>query len=104
MEVQRMRENRCIVCNAIIPEGLQVCPNCYKKGKVKKMEENGIKRTENGVFCEKCGNDLSAKGSHRLIAHLDGTDFYSYKFECLKCGAPIVQTFERNKGDRWFGV
>ena len=27
-----MKENRCIVCNEIIPEGLQVCPNCNRKG------------------------------------------------------------------------
>lgn len=26
-----MRENRCILCNRIIPEGLQVCPNCNKR-------------------------------------------------------------------------
>lgn len=66
------------------------------------MNEKGIKRTENGVFCEKCGNDLAKEGSAKFIAHLDGTDFYSYQFECAKCGAPIVQTYERNKSDRWF--
>ena len=24
-------ENRCIVCDNIIPEGIQVCPNCWEK-------------------------------------------------------------------------
>ena len=99
-----MKENRCIVCNEIIPEGLQVCPNCNKEREVKQMQEKGVRRTENGVFCEKCGNDLAREGSARFVAHLDGTDFYSYQFECMQCGAPIVQTFERNKSDRWFGV
>ena len=26
-----MQENRCVCCNAIIPEGFQVCPNCNEK-------------------------------------------------------------------------
>lgn len=26
-----MRENRCICCGAVIPEGMQVCPECREK-------------------------------------------------------------------------
>lgn len=59
------------------------------------MTETGIKRTDEGVFCESCGNDLTVDGSHKLTAHLDGRDFYSYQFQCKKCGATISQTFER---------
>lgn len=66
------------------------------------MTETGVKRTENGAFCEKCGNNLFQKGGVKFIAHLDGREFYRNQFECGKCGAPIVQTYERNKNDRWF--
>lgn len=33
-----MTENRCVMCNEIIPEGIDVCPNC--KNKVNKESEN----------------------------------------------------------------
>ncbi len=59
------------------------------------MTETGIKRTEQGVFCEKCGNDLSKNGSVRFTAHADGDKFYLNCYECTKCGAPITQEFER---------
>ena len=32
-------EDRCIVCNAIIPEGRHVCPNCEKVSATDKIEE-----------------------------------------------------------------
>jgi predicted nucleic acid-binding Zn ribbon protein len=28
--------NRCVMCGCVIPEGLQICPNCYKKYKKRK--------------------------------------------------------------------
>lgn len=31
-----MDGNKCIMCGSIIPEGLQVCENCYHKVKTKK--------------------------------------------------------------------
>lgn len=60
------------------------------------MTETGIKRTEQGVFCEKCGNDLSKNGTVRFTAHADGDKFYSNYYECTKCGEPITQEFERS--------
>lgn len=61
------------------------------------MTETGIKRTDEGVFCEACGNDLTVDGSHKFTAHLDGRDFYSYQFQCTKCGSAFSQTFERKR-------
>lgn len=69
------------------------------------MIETGIKRTENGVFCEKCGNDIGKEGSVEFISHVDGTTAYGYTFACKKCGATITQTIERTKEDAaWWGV
>ena len=33
---------RCISCNAIIPEGRQVCPNCLSKGNIEKKEKKKL--------------------------------------------------------------
>lgn len=33
-----MQENRCVVCNEIIPEGRQVCPNCAVKKFARKIK------------------------------------------------------------------
>lgn len=68
------------------------------------MREAGIKRTEDGVFCEKCGNNLSNEGSTKFIAHWDGTEEYGYEFECTHCGAVISQIHKRTKEDAaWWG-
>lgn len=39
-----MNNNRCIACGAIIPEGLQVCPNCEK------ATANQIEEIKNDLF------------------------------------------------------
>lgn len=69
------------------------------------MKETGIKRTEDGgVFCEKCGNDLSKQGSATFSAHMDGKTCYTDVWTCNQCGAPISQTHERSKADAaWWG-
>lgn len=59
------------------------------------MKETGTRRTENGVFCEKCGNDLMKDGSARFVMHWDGTAEYGNVFECGQCGARIEQVHER---------
>lgn len=67
------------------------------------MEEKGIKRTEDGgVFCERCGNDLSKGGSTRFIAHLDGARFYENRYACTNCGAMIAQTVARAEDDAYW--
>lgn len=63
------------------------------------MKETGIKRTEDGIFCEQCGADLTAEGSTRFSAHLDGTTFYTNEFTCNRCGAVISQTYDRDAED-----
>ena len=60
-------------------------------------EENGIKRVNGKPFCEACGNDLSVAGSVQRKAHLDGAKFYTDCFECLKCGAGMSITHEREQ-------
>lgn len=60
------------------------------------ITETGIKRTEDGISCEKCGNDLSQAGAAKLIAHMDGVKYWKNVFECTKCGAVITQEFARN--------
>ena len=68
------------------------------------MREIGIKRTEDGIFCEKCGYNLSNDGSIKFILHWDGAKEYGYKHECTHCGAVIEQIFERTKEDaEWWG-
>lgn len=61
------------------------------------MRETGIKRTDEGVFCENCGNNLAVKGSLKLTAHVDGEDCCINHYQCTKCGAAFSQTFERKK-------
>lgn len=34
-----MKENRCLFCGEIIPEGIQVCPNCYHKAIISKTQK-----------------------------------------------------------------
>lgn len=36
MDIEKCRENRCVICGAVIPEGQQVCPNCVQKEKKSK--------------------------------------------------------------------
>lgn len=67
------------------------------------MEEKGIKRTEDGgVFCERCGNDLTKGDSVKLMAHLDGASFYENHYACTACGAMIVQTVARAEDDAYW--
>ena len=63
------------------------------------MKETGIRRTENCVFCEECGNDLTVDGSAKFIMHLDGRKEYANVFECTKCGGRIEQVHERSAED-----
>lgn len=63
------------------------------------MTETGIKRTDEGVFCESCGNDLTVEGSIKLTMHADGRDFFVNHYQCTKCGAAISLTFERK--EKW---
>lgn len=37
-----MTENRCIMCNEIIPEGIDVCPNC--QAQANKGETQNVKK------------------------------------------------------------
>lgn len=42
-----MNNNRCLICGEIIPEGIQVCPNCFvtsQKPKEKILEPKTIKQ------------------------------------------------------------
>lgn len=67
------------------------------------MEEKGIKRTEDGgIFCEKCGNDLSKDGSARFAGHIDGTTFWANEFVCTACGATLTQTHARAEDDAYW--
>lgn len=68
------------------------------------MKETGVKRTEDGIFCEKCGYNLSNDGSTKFLMHWDGVKEYGYRFQCTSCGAVIDQTFERTHDDAaWWG-
>ena len=65
------------------------------------INEYGIKRTEDGgVLCEKCGADLTQPNSTKFIYHADGRTRYTNGYECLKCGATVMQEFERNNYER----
>ena len=67
------------------------------------MIEKGVKRTDTGVYCEACGNDLSVDGSAEFFTHWDGTKEYGYTFKCTKYGAIISQEFERDQEDaKWW--
>ncbi len=65
-----MKNNRCVKCNAIIPEGRQVCPNC---------EENTMKEYKRITRRTKLGNpyidyseiDLDALGVIRHFADIE---------------------------------
>ena len=63
------------------------------------MIEMGVKRTETGVYCEACGNDLSADDSTEFTTHWDGPAEYGYDFRCTKCGAIISRIFEQSQED-----
>lgn len=40
-------EDRCVICNEIIPEGTQVCPNCWKEI----MEDDANEDNEGSESC-----------------------------------------------------
>ena len=63
------------------------------------MRETGIKRTEDGVFCEKCGNDLKVAGSVRFVGHADGRKVYVNYYQCTNCNSPISQEIDRSPED-----
>lgn len=63
------------------------------------ISEEGIKRTEQGVFCSKCNSDLSQKNSTRFMLHADGMTSFTYWHQCVKCGNIIKQTIARSKED-----
>lgn len=67
-------------------------------------KEYGIRRTDDGgIFCEKCGADLSKPNSAKFVGHIDGTKFYQNNFECVKCGAVMAQVCERDAEDaKWW--
>lgn len=68
-----------------------------------RMREKGVKRTETGVYCEACGNDLSVDGSAEIIEQWDGAKEYGYNFKCTKCGAILSQVCERSQaGAMWW--
>ena len=62
-------EDRCIICGAIIPEGMMVCPACMRNA-------DGVKPTwrQGKAYCSKCGKRIPRKTN----AHY-----------CHKCGTKI---------------
>ena len=66
------------------------------------ISEYGIKRTEDGgMFCEKCGADLTQPNSSRFAYHADGRTCYKNGFVCVSCGAPLMQEYAREDYERW---
>lgn len=60
------------------------------------LQELGIKRTDDsGVFCERCGADLTQPNALKFTMHADGICFHRNHFECTSCGAQMVQIFQR---------
>lgn len=64
------------------------------------MRETGIRRTEEGgIFCEKCGADISIPSSTKFAFHADGVKHYRNGFTCVNCGAMLTQEYERTPED-----
>lgn len=61
-----------------------------KKGRMTVTDtKDNLIETENGITCG-CGNP-----SLNMVFHIDGTNFYSYKYRC-SCGNSILMECERS--------
>lgn len=61
------------------------------------LAPKGATEKEGKYFCEKCGNDLSAEGSVKFVAHADGVDFFENIYNCAKCKNVLTLRFKRKK-------
>ena len=63
-----MSENRCVCCNEIIPEGIQVCPRC-QKGRdeygARAIMKDGTDRYKHGSY------DAIVKWSNEMVNNKD---------------------------------
>lgn len=57
----------CVSCGDIIPEGIQVCPNCFNSG----------------VICPECGNKLDVM--HTSMCIIDGKLVVCTLYHCRSC-------------------
>lgn len=71
-----MKDNKCISCEVIIPEGRQVCPNCEEKIRSNKMKDKlkpcPFCGSEKVILTRKSGYGISTASISRI--------------ECKKCG------------------
>lgn len=75
-----MKENRCVICGYIIPEGRMICPSCDEKYSQKdKEKESTIKEmlikidTIDKVkqfcnLCSKCSGDVEVCGGRFIVS------------------------------------
>lgn len=75
-----MNNNRCVVCDAIIPEGRQVCPAC---------EKGGTKRDYIQVkTCPICGKTFVPAPMH----------IYKIKYGKKVCSYHCMRKYEKARG------
>lgn len=53
---------------------------------------NNLIKTKDGITCG-CDNPQL-----RMTMHIDGVDFYAYKYQC-QCGNNITVNYKRNKSE-----
>lgn len=63
-----MRENRCVVCGAIIPEGRMVCPSCENMTEVIINIDTIDKVKEFCNLCSKCTGEVSVRGDIHIVS------------------------------------
>lgn len=61
-----MKNNKCIVCGTIIPEGRQVCPNCESRP----LHYMRMKPLNIDIFARKMGMQVAEKMDNEIMAKI----------------------------------
>ncbi|MBR1750943.1 MAG: hypothetical protein IJ740_08725 [Ruminococcus sp.] len=59
-------EDRCVICGNIIPEGTEICPQCYKKWLAD--EENDPEKTRRRIR-DMNKEQKEKRGDERIVIH-----------------------------------
>ena len=88
-------ENRCVCCGTIIPEGLQVCPNCESGGS--RMDAKG--KPEKTII----RNAIMHKDGQRFLSgYRHGNAYWTYDiYEACRVGIPeLVKMIAEKTGGK----
>ena len=67
------------------------------------LNEEGVKRTEQGVFCSRCNVELEDRVTTQFMYRFDDNVNMTFTnhFQCVKCGNCISQTVKKRISVWW---